>query len=62
MGKITGFLEFDRKVEEYAPAEERIKHYKEFTKPLKEKELKDQVQGVWIVGFLFATAVARWAI
>ncbi len=42
MGKITGFLEFDRKVEEYTPADERIKHYKEFTKPLKEKDLKDQ--------------------
>ncbi len=42
MGKITGFLEFDRKVEEYAPAEERVKNYKEFTKPLQEKELKNQ--------------------
>ncbi|WP_282162657.1 glutamate synthase subunit beta [Ulvibacterium marinum] len=42
MGKITGFLEFDRKVEEYAPVEERVKNYKEFTLPMKEKELKDQ--------------------
>ena len=42
MGKITGFLEFDRKDEPYAPVKERIKHYKEFTKPLKEKELKEQ--------------------
>ncbi len=42
MGKITGFLEFDRKVEDYAPAEERVKHYKEFTVPLKETELKNQ--------------------
>jgi len=42
MGKITGFLEFDRKVEEYAPVGERVKNYKEFTKPLQEKELKDQ--------------------
>ena len=42
MGKITGFLEFDRKVEEYAPVEERVKNYKEFTKPLKEGELKNQ--------------------
>ncbi|RTE52947.1 glutamate synthase subunit beta [Arenibacter aquaticus] len=42
MGKITGFLEFDRKVEEYAPVEDRIKNYKEFTLPMKEKELKDQ--------------------
>jgi glutamate synthase (NADPH/NADH) small chain len=42
MGKITGFLEFDRKTEPYAPAEERVKNYKEFTQPLKEKELKEQ--------------------
>lgn len=42
MGKITGFLEFDRKVEEYAPVKERVKNYKEFTKPLQEKELKNQ--------------------
>lgn len=42
MGKITGFLEFDRKVEAYAPVEERVKNYKEFTIPLKEKDLKEQ--------------------
>ena len=42
MGKITGFLEFDRKDETYAPVKERIKNYKEFTKPLKESELKNQ--------------------
>ena len=42
MGKITGFLEFDRKVEPYAPVDERIQNYKEFTIPMKEKELKDQ--------------------
>jgi len=42
MGKITGFLEFDRKVEAYKKPEERIKNYKEFTVPLKEKDLKDQ--------------------
>ena len=35
-------MEFDRKVEAYIPVEERIKNYKEFTKPLKEKELKNQ--------------------
>jgi len=42
MGKTTGFLEFDRKVEAYEKPEERIKNYKEFTVPLKEKDLKDQ--------------------
>jgi glutamate synthase (NADPH/NADH) small chain len=42
MGKITGFLEFDRKVETYAPVDERIKNFKEFTIPMEEKELKNQ--------------------
>ncbi len=42
MGKITGFLEFERKEEAYAPVKNRIKNYQEFTKPLKEAELKDQ--------------------
>ncbi len=42
MGKITGFLEFDRKIEQHAPVEERIKNYKEFTLPMKEPALKDQ--------------------
>ena len=42
MGKITGFLEFDRKVEQYDSVEKRVKDYKEFTIPMEEKELKDQ--------------------
>ncbi|MCG2462627.1 glutamate synthase subunit beta [Flavobacteriaceae bacterium F89] len=42
MGKITGFLEFERKVEAYKPVEERVKNYKEYTIPLKEKVLKEQ--------------------
>ncbi len=42
MGKTTGFLEFERKVEQYAPVGERVKNYREFTIPLKEKEVKDQ--------------------
>ncbi|WP_158974366.1 glutamate synthase subunit beta [Cellulophaga sp. L1A9] len=42
MGKITGFLEFDRKVEQYEPVEERIKDYKEFTIPLDAKEMNHQ--------------------
>lgn len=42
MGKITGFMEFERQDEAYAPVEERVKHYKEFTKPLKARELQNQ--------------------
>ena len=42
MGKVTGFLEFDRKDESYIAPEKRVKNYKEFTVPLEESELKKQ--------------------
>ena len=34
MGKVTGFLEFDREVEQCKPVEDRIKVYQEFTLPM----------------------------
>ena len=42
MGKVTGFLEIDRKEATYADPKERLKHYKEFTIPLPESEIKGQ--------------------
>ena len=42
MGKVTGFKEFERKDEQYTSVEERVNHYKEFTVPLNETELKEQ--------------------
>jgi glutamate synthase (NADPH/NADH) small chain len=42
MGKITGFLEFDREDEQYEAVEQRVKNYKEFTVPLEEQKLKNQ--------------------
>ena len=42
MGKITGFLEYERQDETYEAPEKRIKNYKEFTIPLEESELKHQ--------------------
>ncbi|RMB56317.1 glutamate synthase subunit beta [Dokdonia sinensis] len=42
MGKVTGFLEYERKDESYIAPEERVKNYKEFTVPLTEPELKKQ--------------------
>ncbi len=42
MGKTTGFMEYKRVDEAYAPVEKRIKDYREFTIPLKEKELRNQ--------------------
>jgi len=42
MGKVTGFMEFDRLDRDYAPVDERTQHYKEFLIPLENKELKEQ--------------------
>src|SRR5580692_1550152 len=42
MGKVTGFLEFDRVDRDYAPVEERVRHWREFVIPLPEKETRDQ--------------------
>src|SRR5947209_4564772 len=42
MGKITGFLEYEREDRHYEPVEERIKHWREFVRPLPEEETKKQ--------------------
>jgi glutamate synthase (NADPH/NADH) small chain len=42
MGKITGFLEYEREDRHYEPVEERIKHWREFVRPLPEAETKQQ--------------------
>ena len=42
MGKVTGFLEIDRQDRRYAPASDRIRHFKEFVIPLSEEATKDQ--------------------
>ena len=42
MGKITGFMEFDRQDRQYRPVEERVKHWQEFVEPLPPAELKKQ--------------------
>ncbi|TXH89112.1 MAG: glutamate synthase subunit beta [Rhodoferax sp.] len=38
MGKITGFMEFERIEEGYKPVSERLKHYKEFVVGLDDKQ------------------------
>lgn len=42
MGELRGFIEHDRKTEDNIDPAERIKNYKEFAKPLSEKELNTQ--------------------
>ena len=42
MGKVTGFLEFERIEEAHEPKEARKKHYREFILPLTDEEAKIQ--------------------
>ena len=42
MGKVTGFIEFDRLDRGYAPVDERVKHYKEFVVPLSDNDINRQ--------------------
>ena len=42
MGKITGFIEYERETPGRRPIEERVRHYQEFDKELPEDKLKLQ--------------------
>ncbi len=42
MGKVTGFMEIDRADRRYAPAADRIRHYREFLLPLSEELTRNQ--------------------
>ncbi len=42
MGKVTGFMEYERIEEGYKPVSERVKHYKEFVIGLDESQAKIQ--------------------
>ena len=42
MGKVTGFLEYDRQEQKYQLAGDRIRHFREFTLPLEERDVKKQ--------------------
>ncbi len=42
MGKVTGFMEFERIEEGYKPVPERLKHYKEFVVGLDDKQAQVQ--------------------
>jgi len=42
VGKVTGFLEIERKDRDYAKPAERLGHYREFTLPMPDPALRDQ--------------------
>jgi glutamate synthase (NADPH/NADH) small chain len=53
MGKVTGFLEIDRQDRKYAPASDRIRHYKEFILPVSDATIKDQASRCMNCGIPF---------
>src|ERR671912_744890 len=42
MGKVTGFLEYDRQEQKYQLAGDRVRHFGEFTLPLDDRDLAKQ--------------------
>jgi glutamate synthase (NADPH/NADH) small chain len=59
MGKITGFLEIERRDRKYEPVAERVKSFREFVIPLNEKDTRDQAARCMNCGSLAATAPAQ---
>jgi len=57
MGKVTGFMEFERLSEHYEEPQKRVKHYKEFVMTLSDDEAK--TQGARCMAFRFVIAVAQ---
>jgi glutamate synthase (NADPH) small chain len=53
MGKVTGFLEVDRQDRRYAPAGDRIRHYREFVIPLGEEGTRNQASRCMNCGIPF---------
>jgi glutamate synthase (NADPH/NADH) small chain len=55
MGKVTGFMEFDRLSEGYLPVQDRVKNYKEFVLHLTDEDAKKQGARCMDCGIPFCT-------
>jgi glutamate synthase (NADPH/NADH) small chain len=55
MGKVTGFMEFDRLSEGYLPVQDRVKNYKEFVLHLTDEDAKQQGARCMDCGIPFCT-------
>ncbi|MGB6099271.1 MAG: glutamate synthase, partial [Comamonas sp.] len=55
MGKITGFLEFDRIEEPHAPVAERVTHFHEFVTTLTESQARQQAARCMDCGIPFCS-------
>jgi glutamate synthase (NADPH/NADH) small chain len=53
MGKVTGFLEIDRRDRKYVPAADRVRNYREFMIPLGEQATRDQAARCMSCGIPF---------
>ncbi len=59
MGKVTGFLEYEREDRDYQPVAERIKHWHEFVLPLPEQELREQAARCMDCGVPYCHGTSR---
>ncbi len=59
MGKVTGFLEFERHDRKYEPVAERITHWREFVLPLPDAELRDQAARCMDCGVPYCHGTSR---
>jgi glutamate synthase (NADPH/NADH) small chain len=60
MGKVTGFMEYERVEEGYKPVPERVKHYKEFVIGLDDASRpRCRARAAWTAARRSATAAAR---
>jgi glutamate synthase (NADPH/NADH) small chain len=59
MGKITGFLEYEREDRDYQPVAERIKHWHEFVLPLPEEEVRKQAARCMDCGVPYCHGTSR---
>ena len=59
MGKVTGFLEFERRDRKYEPVAERIKHWREFVLPLPENEIREQAARCMDCGVPYCHGLSR---
>ncbi|HSI40392.1 MAG TPA: glutamate synthase subunit beta [Xanthobacteraceae bacterium] len=53
MGKVTGFIEIDRRDPKYQPASDRIRHFREFTLPVPDTEVANQASRCMDCGIPF---------
>lgn len=53
MGKVTGFLEIDRRDRKYKPAADRVRNFREFVIPLGDAETKNQASRCMDCGIPF---------